>query len=70
MSKETDEIQKKTKEKRREIRLFISSTFRDMQEEREHITKVVSPELVVLCRKRGVTLTLIDLRWGGIATIF
>ena len=64
MSKETDEIQKKTKEKRREIRLFISSTFRDMQEEREHITKVVSPELVVLCRKRGVTLTLIDLRWG------
>ncbi len=47
-----------------ELRLFISSTFRDMQAEREHLVKKIFPEIRALCRQRGVTFTDIDLRWG------
>lgn len=47
-----------------ELRVFISSTFRDMQEEREYLVKKVFPEIRALCRERGVTFTEIDLRWG------
>lgn len=47
-----------------ELRVFISSTFRDLQEEREHLIKRIFPEIRALCRQRGVTFTDIDLRWG------
>lgn len=47
-----------------ELRVFISSTFRDMQEEREHLVKKIFPEIRSLCRQRGVTFTDVDLRWG------
>jgi tetratricopeptide (TPR) repeat protein len=47
-----------------ELRLFISSTFRDLQAEREYLIKKVFPELRALCRERGVTFTEVDLRWG------
>ncbi len=47
-----------------ELRLFISSTFRDLQDEREYLIKKVFPELRALCRSRGVTFTEVDLRWG------
>ena len=47
-----------------ELRVFISSTFRDLQEEREHLVKKIFPEVRSLCRERGVTFTDIDLRWG------
>ena len=47
-----------------EIRVFISSTFRDLQAEREHLIKWVFPELRRLCRERGAEFTEIDLRWG------
>ncbi len=47
-----------------ELRVFISSTFRDLQEEREHLVKKIFPEIRALCRERGVTFTEIDLRWG------
>jgi len=47
-----------------ELRVFISSTFRDLQEEREHLVKKIFPEIRALCRVRGVTFTDIDLRWG------
>ncbi len=47
-----------------EIRIFISSTFRDMQDEREYLIKYVFPELRTVCRERGVEFTEIDLRWG------
>jgi len=47
-----------------ELRVFISSTFRDLQEEREHLVKKIFPEIRALCRQRGVTFTDIDLRWG------
>ena len=47
-----------------ELRVFISSTFRDLQEEREHLVKKIFPEIRALCRERGVTFTEVDLRWG------
>ncbi|MCB0712619.1 MAG: tetratricopeptide repeat protein [Ignavibacteriae bacterium] len=50
--------------KTNELRIFISSTFRDLQEEREHLVKKIFPEIRALCRERGITFTEIDLRWG------
>ncbi len=48
----------------RVIRVFISSTFRDMHEEREELVKRVFPQLRKLCEQRGVTWGEVDLRWG------
>jgi len=48
----------------REIRVFISSTFRDMQQERELLIKEIFPELRRICAERLITLTEVDLRWG------
>ncbi|MGD9898960.1 MAG: tetratricopeptide repeat protein [Calditrichaceae bacterium] len=50
--------------KNREVRVFISSTFRDMMAEREYLVKKVFPELCKKYANRGVTITEIDLRWG------
>ncbi len=47
-----------------ELRVFISSTFRDLQEEREHLVKKIFPEIRALCRERGIMFTEVDLRWG------
>jgi len=48
----------------RQIRVFISSTFRDMQEERDILIKKIFPQLRKLCEERAVTWTEVDLRWG------
>jgi nephrocystin-3 len=48
----------------RVIRVFVSSTFRDMHSERDHLVKLVFPELRKLCEERGVALVEVDLRWG------
>ena len=48
----------------RTVRVFVSSTFRDMQAERDHLVKVVFPELRNRCRQRQVEFVEIDLRWG------
>ena len=48
----------------RQIRVFISSTFRDMQAERDHLLKFIFPQLRRLCESRGVTWGEVDLRWG------
>ena len=56
-----------TPEKRdqdRQIRVFISSTFRDMQAERDVLVKKVFPQLRKLCEERAVAWTEVDLRWG------
>lgn len=47
-----------------ELRVFISSTFRDLQEERGYLMKHVFPEIRQRCRERGIEFTEIDLRWG------
>ncbi len=48
----------------RQIRVFISSTFKDMHAERELLIKHVFPELRRICAERFVTFTEVDLRWG------
>src|SRR6266436_4405275 len=48
----------------RHIRVFISSTFRDMQEERDILIKKIFPQVRKLCEERAVTWTEVDLRWG------
>jgi nephrocystin-3 len=46
------------------IRVFITSTFRDMMRERDLLVKEVFPELRRKCAKRFVTFTKVDRRWG------
>ena len=46
------------------IRVFLSSTFRDMAKEREYLNKVIFPEVRQATRERGVEFSAIDLRWG------
>lgn len=48
----------------RHIRVFISSTFRDMQDERDYLINHTYPELRRIAAMRDVTLTEVDLRWG------
>lgn len=48
----------------RVIRVFISSTFRDMMRERDVLVKKVFPDLRRKCAKRFITFTEVDLRWG------
>ena len=46
------------------VRVFISSTFRDMHAERDHLIKVVFPALREQLEKYRIHLDDIDLRWG------
>ena len=48
----------------RTIRVFVSSTFRDMHAERDHLNRFVFPELRNRCLSRGADFIGIDLRWG------
>lgn len=48
----------------RRIRVFISSTFRDMIEERDELMSQTWPQLRKLCQERHVELVEVDLRWG------
>lgn len=47
-----------------ELRLFISSTFEDLSEERAYLMRHVFPRIRTLVRERGAEFTEIDLRWG------
>ncbi len=46
------------------IRVFISSTFSDMETERNYFNTVIAPRLRNLCADRGVSFFSVDLRWG------
>ncbi len=46
------------------LRVFISSTFRDMHAERDHLVRMVFPELKARCRTKRLHLIDVDLRWG------
>lgn len=48
----------------RMIRIFISSTFRNFETERNRLTVEVFPELERLCEEKGFSFQVIDLRWG------
>ena len=45
----------------RNIRIFLSSTFADMQEERNYLVKKIFPAVYAECKKRNVELSVIDL---------
>ena len=46
------------------IRIFISSTFLDMQKERDILNQDIFPLIKGECDKLGVPFSVIDLRWG------
>jgi len=46
------------------VRVFISSTFRDMHAERDYLVKVVFPALRERLERYRIHLIDIDLRWG------
>ena len=48
----------------RQIRIFISSTFRDMYDERNYLMTRTFPRLQRIASERDVTVTEVDLRWG------
>lgn len=48
----------------RQIRIFISSTFQDMQEERDYLITKVFPRLQEEAARRDVSIIPLDLRWG------
>jgi len=48
----------------RRIRVFLSSTFRDMVDERNELMTQTWPELRRFCRELQVELVEVDLRWG------
>ena len=46
------------------MRVFLSSTFVDMQNERDYLVKKIFPSVKAECRRRGVDFVALDLRWG------
>jgi len=51
-------------DRERVVRVFISSTFRDMIEDRNELMAQTWPALRKLCRERSVEFVEVDLRWG------
>jgi len=51
-------------ERDRVVRVFISSTFKDMVEDRNELMTQTWPALRRLCRERAVEFVEVDLRWG------
>jgi hypothetical protein len=49
---------------RETVRVFVSSTFRDMHAERDHLVTVVFPELRERLERLGLDFFDVDLRWG------
>lgn len=48
----------------RGVVFFVSSTFRDMQRERDALREVVVPRLRAFAARYGTAIDLLDLRWG------
>ena len=60
----SDQSDSSTPTTSRVVRVFISSTFKDMHAEREELVKFTFPGLRKRCRERRVKFVGIDLRWG------
>lgn len=52
------------KQKSKKIKVFISSTFRDMNAERDYLVKYVFPQMELFCHELGLEFIPVDLRWG------
>jgi hypothetical protein len=63
-SKSQQSFEQSQRKFNREVKLFVSSTFRDMQEERDALMKIAFPQLRDFCAERGVFFSEVDLRWG------
>ena len=50
--------------KQRQVRVFISSAFRGLWDERDVLVRQVFPEIRHRCKVRGVDFVEVDLRWG------
>ena len=48
----------------RTFSIFISSTFADMQAERDHLKNVVFPKVEEELQQRRIKIEIVDLRWG------
>lgn len=46
------------------INIFVSSTFKDMQAERDTLQQTVAPAINAVASKYGKTISFSDLRWG------
>ena len=49
---------------KKNISIFLSSTFKDMQAERDWIKKIVLPKLQDTLYLYGINVQVTDLRWG------
>lgn len=49
---------------KQQVKIFLSSTFIDMQEERDYLIKKIFPAIKKECSLRGVDFVVLDLRWG------
>jgi hypothetical protein len=47
----------------RQVKIFLSSTFSDMKEERSVLVKTFEMQKVE-ATKRNISLSVVDLRWG------
>ena len=47
-----------------QLRVFISSTFEDLEEERKYLAEIVFPAFTAKAMLQGVQFAEIDLRWG------
>ena len=47
----------------RTFRIFVSSTFHDLKEERNALQEQVFPRVRELCSQHGARFQAIDLRW-------
>ena len=56
--------QLEAEKRRRHVRLFVSSTFLDMQAERNLLNSAVFPEVKRRCAQHGFQFCPVDLRWG------
>ncbi len=48
----------------RDIRVFVSSTFNDMSEERDYLARQIFPAVKAYARQRTLSFHAVDLRWG------
>ncbi|OCU00805.1 NACHT domain- and WD repeat-containing protein 1 [Xenopus laevis] len=46
------------------VRLFISSTFSDMAEERNALMEMAYPDIQAFCQQHGLGFEVVDMRWG------
>lgn len=49
---------------KRQIRVFVSSTFKDLHRERNFLMRRTFPKLQEEALKHGISITEMDLRWG------